>query len=63
MNTSKDRNGCFSCKRFWEAEYHAAEIKHDQDVKKYSADIENMYSLCLEDISIHPHRDLKEVRS
>jgi hypothetical protein len=42
-----------------EKEFEAAEEQNKKDHKKYSADLENMYSLCLEDIGIYPHRELK----
>lgn len=45
-----------------EEEFLKAEEKNDYERKKYSVDIVNMYSLCLEDVSIHPHRELEEVK-
>jgi hypothetical protein len=43
-----------------EKEYEEAADKNRWDHKKYLVDLENMYSLCLEDISIFPHREVKD---
>jgi hypothetical protein len=42
-----------------EREYEEAVDKNKWDHEKYQADLENMYSLCLEEISIFPHREIK----
>jgi len=39
--------------------FEEAKDKNQRENKKYSADLENMYSLCLEDVGICPHRELK----
>jgi hypothetical protein len=44
-----------------EKEFEAANDRNEKDRKKYAVDLENMYSLCLEDIGIYPHRELKRV--
>lgn len=45
-----------------EEEYNQAARRNQYERKKYAVDMVNMYSLCLEAISIHPHRELEEVK-
>jgi hypothetical protein len=41
-----------------EEEFKDAEERHNSEVKKYQAVTTNMNSLCLEDVSLFPHREM-----